>query len=134
MSARPAVEVHGLRTLRRTLKAAGQSLDKDFKDVHAQVAATVVAAAVPMTPVGPDAAGHVRDDVRGTGQAAAAVIRAGRASRPYAGRLHYGDPDGGYPANPWLLNAMYATQDRWMTDYQRGLEQILYTIKGDPGP
>lgn len=134
MSRRPAVEVEGLRTLRRTLKAAGQSLDTEFKAAHAAVANTVAAAARPNTPVGPDVAGHLRDDVRGTGQAAAAVIRAGRAARPYAGRVHYGDPDGGFPAQPWLLNAMYATQDRWMSDYRRALEDIIDQVQGAPGP
>jgi hypothetical protein len=134
MSRRPVVEVEGLRALRRSLKAAGQSLDKEFKDVHAAVARVVVVAAIPRTPVGPDSGGHIRDDVRGTGQAAAAVVRAGRSSRPYGGILHYGDPHRGIKAQPWLYDAAVATRDVWLALYERGLTKIIDKVEGAPGP
>jgi hypothetical protein len=137
MSRRPVVEVGGLRTLRRTLKAAGQSLDHDFKSVHKEVADIVAAAARRTSPVGPAAGGHIRDDIRAAGQSAAAVVRAGRAALPYAGPLHWGWPAGAahhQKAQPWILDAAAATQSHWLPVYARGLEKIIDDIKGAPGP
>jgi HK97 gp10 family phage protein len=132
--ARPVVEVHGLRTLRRTLKAAGQSLDTDFKKVHADVADIVVVAARATAPVGPPEKGHIADSIRGSGQSAAAVIRVGRAALPYAGIVHYGDPHRKHKAQPFLLDAMYGTRERWLGVYTQGLEKIIDKIEGAPGP
>jgi hypothetical protein len=134
MSRRPVVEVHGLRTLRRTLKAAGRSLDTDFKAVHKQVAEVVIRAARPRTPIGPDAGGHMRDDMRAAGQSAAAVVRVGRVSMPYPGVISWGWPKRHIKAQPWIYDAAAASQDEWLGIYTAGLDQILDKIEGAPGP
>jgi hypothetical protein len=131
---RPVVEVQGLRTLRRTLKEAGHSLDHEFRDAHKAVADIVVRAARPRTPVGPDAGGHMRDDIRGAGQAAAAVVRVGRASRPYPGVIHWGWPARHIPAQPWLYDAAVASQQQWTGTYLSALEKIIDAVEGTPGP
>ena len=130
MSRGPAVEVEGLRTLRRTLKAAGVSL-QDLKEAHAAVAAVVVRNAMPDAP---RRTGALALSTRGSGQAGAAVVRAGRASVPYAGPIHWGWPKRHIKAQPWLYEAAQDSQDQWTGLYLRALQHIIDTIEGAPGP
>jgi hypothetical protein len=127
---RAALKVEGLRTLRKTLKEAGVGLE-DLKAAHAQVAAVVVASALPRVPV--DTA-RLRNSVRGAGQAGAAVVRAGRASVPYAGPIHWGSPSRGIPANPFLWDAIQASRDEWTGLYLHHLQDLIDHIEGAPGP
>jgi hypothetical protein len=126
----PAVEVEGLRTLRRTLKAAGLSV-QDLKDAHADVAALVVRAAAPNAP---RRTGALAASTRGSGTQGAAVVRAGRASVPYAGPIHWGWPSRHIAAQPWLWNAAVNSREQWVGTYLHALEQIIDKIEGAPGP
>lgn len=130
MSRRPAVEVHGLRTLRRTLKAAGVSL-QDLKDAHAQVAALVVRAA---SPDAPRRTGALASSTRGAGTQGGAIVRAGRASVPYANPIHWGWDKRHIKAQPWIYEAAVDSQDQWTGLYLRTLQQIIDDIEGAPGP
>lgn len=130
MARRPAVEVDGLRTLQRTLKRAGVSL-QDLKDAHAEVAALVVRAAEPGAP---RRTGALAGSTRGSGTQAAAIVRAGRAAVPYAGPIHWGWPRRGIKAQPWLYEAAVRSQDEWTGTYLAALEQIIDSIEGVPGP
>jgi hypothetical protein len=133
VAGRPAVEVEGLRTLRRELKAAGVSL-QDLKDAHNAVAQTVVRAAH-FTPKNPArSTGALAASVRGTGQATAAVVRAGRATGPDAGAIHWGWPNRHITAQPFLWNAIADTQNQWTGEYLRALQTIIDKIEGAPGP
>jgi hypothetical protein len=126
----PALQVDGLRTLRRTLKAAGVSL-QDLKDAHAQVANLVVRAA---EPAAPRRSGALAATMRGSGTQAAAVVRAGRASVPYAGPIHWGWPARHIKAQPWIYDAAQNSQDQWTGLYLAALEKIIDGIEGAPGP
>lgn len=126
----PALEVEGLRTLRRTLKAAGVSLS-DLKDAHAQVANLVVRAA---SPAAPRRSGALAASTRGSGTQAAAIVRAGRSSVPYAGPVHWGWRVRHIAAQPWLYEAAVDSQDQWTGLYLSALEKIIDTIEGAPGP
>jgi hypothetical protein len=126
----PAVKVEGLRNLQRTLKAAGVSL-QDLKDEHARVAAIVVRAAAPRAPV---RTGRLLASTRGAGTQSAAIVRAGRASVPYAGPIHWGWPARHIKAQPWLYDAAVASQDEWTGEYLSALEHIIEQVEGAPGP
>lgn len=126
----PALEVQGLRTLRASLKAAGVSL-QDLKDAHAAVAQTVIAAAAPSAP---HRTGALAASVRGSGTQSTAVVRAGRASVPYAGAIHWGWPSRHIKARPWLWNAAIRSADEWTGQYLRALQKIIDDIEGAPGP
>jgi hypothetical protein len=127
---RPAVEVDGLRTLRRDLKKAGVSL-QDLKEAHAAVAQQVVRAAAPRAP---HRTGRLAASTRGSGQAGAAVVRAGRASVPYANPIHWGWGDRHIKAQPWIYDAAVDSQDQWTGTYLRALQKIIDDIEGAPGP
>jgi hypothetical protein len=126
----PAVQVDGLRTLRRTLKAAGADLD-DLKAAHAAVAARVVRAALPNVP---RRSGALAASVRGSGQAGAAVVRAGRAAVPYAGPIHWGWPARHIKARPFLWDAIADTETQWLGTYRTALDHLIDSIEGAPGP
>lgn len=132
MSGRPAVglEVEGLRTLRRSLKAAGLSL-ADLKQAHNEVAQLVVRAA---SPSAPHRTGALVATTRGSGTQSAAVVRAGRSSVPYAGPVHWGWPSHHIVAQPWIYNAAVRSRDQWTGTYLRALEHIIDKIEGAPGP
>lgn len=130
MTRRPPVEVDGLRNLRRTLTAAGVSL-QDLKDAHAEVARVVVRAAEPHTP---RRTGALAASLRGSGTQTAAVARAGRAAVPYAGPIHWGWPRRHIKAQPWIYDAAVASQDQWTGTYLSALEHIIDSIEGTPGP
>lgn len=124
------VEVDGLRTLRRDLKAAGLSVE-DLKDAHAEVAQLVVRAAAPNAP---RRTGALAATSRGSGTQGAAVVRAGRAAVPYAGPVHWGWPSRHIVAQPWIYDAAVRSQQQWTGAYLRALEHIIGKIEGAPGP
>jgi hypothetical protein len=130
MTRRPAVEVQGLRTLRRELKRAGASM-QDLKDAHNDVAQHVVRAAAPGAP---RRTGRLAGTQRGCGTQSAAVVRAGGAATPYAGPIHWGWPARHVKAQPWLYDAATRTQDTWTGIYLSALEKIIDKIQGAPGP
>jgi hypothetical protein len=130
MSRGPAVQVQGARTLRRTLKAAGLDVT-DLKAAHKAVADLVASRARPATP---HRTGALAGSVRTSGTASAAIVRAGRASVPYAGPIHWGWPSRHIPAQPWIADAAAATQPGWEALYLTALTHIIDTIEGAPGP
>lgn len=127
---RPAVEVEGLRTLRRTLKAAGVSLE-DLKEAHAEVAKLVVRAAAPGAP---RRTGRLAASTRGAGVAGGAVVRAGKASLPYANAIHWGWRAHHIKAQPWIYDAAENSKDQWTGLYLRALQKIINDVEGEPGP
>jgi hypothetical protein len=135
---RAALKVEGLRTLRRTLKEAGIGLE-DLRAAHAEVAQTVVRSALPRVPVysGTRAAvrpGALRESIRGSGTQGAAIVRAGKASVPYAGPIHWGWPSHHIKPNPFLWDAIQASRDQWTGLYLHHLQELIDHIEGAPGP
>lgn len=138
MSRRPAVEVEGLRQLRRTLKAAGVSL-QDLKDEHRKVAEFVAQASGPRAPRsargsnrGPS--GTLAATVRGSGTQTGAIVRVGRAAAPHAGPVYWGHPARHIVANQWVHETAADTQEQWARQYLAALENIIGKIEGAPGP
>jgi hypothetical protein len=130
--------VEGLRTLRRTLKAAGVSLD-DLKAEHKRVADFVVRAGAPQAPRsargsnrGPS--GTLAASARGTGPQSGAVVRVGRAAVRHAGPVYWGHPARGIRPNRWIHEAAQRTQDQWAGMYLSALEKIIDAVEGAPGP
>lgn len=121
---RPTFEVQGGRQLRRTLKAAGVDLN-DLKAAHAE-AARIAEQAVKA----PRRSGRLAGSVRSAGTKTAGILRAGRASVPYAGVIHWGWPRRGIPARPFLSEAAQSSEPRWLPVYQRHVDKALDQVKG----
>lgn len=128
MGRKPPVEVEGLRNLRRTIKAAGMSLD-DLKAAHKQVADTVVHRAAERAP---RKTGKLAGTLRGSGTAGAAIVRAGGARTPYAGPIHWGWPRRHIKAQPFIYNAAGELHDPIARMYLAALQDIIADIEGVP--
>jgi hypothetical protein len=129
-SRRAVLGVDGLNGLKRTMKAAGVDV-ADLKAAHAQIAQLVVTRALPNAP---RRTGALAASVRGSGQAGAAVVRAGRAAVPYANPIHWGWPSRHIKAQPFLYDAIADSADAIEGQYLAHLQTIIDSIEGAPGP
>jgi phage gpG-like protein len=120
------IQVKGARELRRTLKRAGVSIE-DLKDANAAAGSIVVAAG---RTTAPRRSGRLAGSIRASRAAASATVRAGGASVPYAGVIHWGWPGHHISARPWLSEAATSTESAWLAAYEAGVEKVLATIKG----
>lgn len=127
------LRVDGARELRASLKRAGRDV-QDLKDAHKKVADLVADRARPDAPVGPESGGHIKDTVRTSGTASAAIIRVGRARMPYAGPIHWGHKARGIAAQPWIYDAAKDTSDRWVDVYTDAVQTILDSVEGTTTP
>lgn len=128
MAARAGITVEGGRALRSTLRKAQPELLTEIKDAHAQVGVFVAGAAKPRTPVG--LTGRLAGTVRGAGTKTAAIIRAGRATVPYAGVRHFGWPARNIEPHPWLTDTAQDTEPAWTPIYGAAVQRVLDTIRG----
>lgn len=123
------LRVEGLNNMRRTLKRAGVEV-QGLKEAHAAAAQVVANRAAPNTP---QRTGRLAGSLRPAGQVGMAVVRAGRASVPYAGAIHWGWPARGISAQPWIYDAAQDSRDQWENEYRKELEKIIDKIEGVPG-
>jgi hypothetical protein len=129
-SAKPALQVQGAATLRRTLKAAGVGV-QDLKVAHAEVAALVVRVA---HPTAPRLTGALDRSTRSSGTQSAAIVRAGSARLVYGPPIHWGWPGRNIKAQPWIQDAAERSEPTWAGLYLHALDAIINTIEGAPGP
>lgn len=128
------LRVDGARELRASLKEAGRGV-QDLKDAHRKVADVVAQEARPYAPVGPPEGGHIKDTVRTSGTASAAIVRIGRARNPYGGPIHWGWRDHGIKPNPWVYDAAKRTAPEWFDIYATAVQKIIdETVEGTPTP
>jgi hypothetical protein len=132
----PAVEVQGLKALRKTLKAAGVDL-ADLKAEHKRVADFVARASAPRAPRSPAGSnrgpsGTLAASVRGAGLQTGAVVRLGRASVPHAGPIYWGHPARHITGRQWIHETADSTSDQWTGLYLAALEDIIRQVEGAP--
>lgn len=125
MVGRPALEVDGARQLRRALKDAGLSV-QDLKDAHATIAQDVARVSDAKAP---RRTGALASSVRPAGTASASIVRAGRASLPYAGPIHWGWPARNITAQPWIAETAEDREPQAETVLLTALEAIIATIE-----
>lgn len=121
MRAGKAVEVEGAAQLRRNLKAAGAEL-ADLRAAHAAVAGYVAGRAMPAAP---HLTGRLAASVRPGAQQGAALVRAGRASVPYAGPIHWGWERRNIEAQPWLWDTVLGEQAAIVDRYETAIQSLL---------
>jgi phage gpG-like protein len=118
------VTVQGARELRGAMRKAGLDMG-EMKAVHARVGLLVAQSTTP-----PRRSGRLAASIRSTGQAGAAVVRAGGAKVPYAGVIEYGWPSRNISAQPYLRTAAHRTEPRWAPMYLAEVQAILDRIGG----
>jgi len=123
---RPLVRVDGARQLRATMKAAGADLS-DLNAVNKRTASLVSAEAVGRSP---RRSGALAATVRPAGTRTAAIVRAGRASVPYANVIEFGWPARGIEAQPFVFEAAQAKEPQWTAFYEGEIAKIVDRVRG----
>lgn len=115
------VRITGLRKTLRAFEAAGVGA-QSMKDLMHAIGLIVVGAARPDTPV---LSGALAGTLRAGRGKTKAVVRAGRASVPYAGVQHYGWPARGITAKPFLTQAVQSTRSQTFAALDEGIGDLL---------
>lgn len=126
--AKPVLQVDGARELRRQLKAAGDDLS-DLKAANKEAAQIVELSSVALAPV---TTGALMSSIRSSGTKTAGIVRAGRASLPYAGPIHWGWPKRNIKAQPFMLDAAHQSEPRWVEAYSELVDKALTKVRGKP--
>ena len=119
-------QIAGLKTLVRTLRAAGDDLG-DLKDANAkaaQLVATAAAAAAPRR------TGRLASTGRGNRAAGKAEIIFGGARARYAPVIHWGWPKRRIPADEFASHAAQRTEPQWIEFYAADIQNIVDSITG----
>ncbi|WP_445340852.1 HK97 gp10 family phage protein [Bifidobacterium sp. ESL0820] len=126
MTSRSLIEVKGSAQLARSLRKAGADA-KDLKAVNRKAASLVVPAAQGQAPV---KSGRLTKTIRAGATQKAGIIRAGRASVPYAGPIHWGWPGHHIKPHPYLADAAKATEPAWVNLYENEIKRIIEQVQG----
>lgn len=118
---RPDLKVEGARELRKALKRVEGGV-ADLKAVHAEAAKIVETDAKRIVP---KRTGRLEGSIRSSGQASQGVVRAGRASLPYAGVIHFGWPAHNISPQPFLYDAVDARHDEVIDTYRDRVNQLI---------
>lgn len=126
MAKRSAVEIKGSAQLARTLRKAGADA-KDLRAVNRKAAEVVVPAGRGLVPV---KSGKLSASIRAGATQKAGVIRAGKASVPYAGPIHWGWPGHHIKPHTFLVDAAKSTEPTWVELYNEEITRIIEQVQG----
>lgn len=102
-------------------------LNDEMKQIHQELARDVLRLAEPNVPV---RSGALKGSLRASGTVRDAIGRAGKASVPYAGPIHYGWKARNIKPQPFLTDAAERLE-RDITDrYDREVAQMLDKVIG----
>lgn len=124
--AKPHIEVEGRAELVRTMRQAGVDLS-DLNRANRAAAEIVAPESAARTP---RRTGRLAATVRPAGTRTAAIVRVGSRSVPYAGPIIFGWTAHNIEPNPGPVEALEATESRWLPEYERAIDAILAKIKG----
>jgi len=85
-----AVQIEGLKQLRKALKEADAALTKELRNKLRDVAKLAETAIRQRVPYGPNVGGHWRQDIKAGTSGASAYVTWGKSARPYAPWLEFG--------------------------------------------
>lgn len=114
-----AVEVHGLRELRRDLRAIDRTLPRELsKDMKAAAEGTVLPAAKQQAP---RRTGRLADSLKVSVRATSVAIR---SPLPYAQPIHWGWPRRNIRANPFIERAIEEKGEALVDALGDGIEEL----------
>lgn len=126
MARKPRVQIVGAKKLRKELKRAGFDM-RNLREPHMESARVVAYAGKPDTPRD---TGALAATVRPAGTQTMGIVRAGKASVPYANPIHWGWPDRNITAQPWLSEAAERTEPTWLQIFLDYLNEVLSRVEG----
>lgn len=120
------IRVTGARELRKALRDAPDEFTAQLKLAYRSSGAIVTTRARSEAPVD---TGDLRDSVRTLGGKTKAVVAAGKGkTKDYAGRIHFGDPNPGIEANPFIHEALEREWDRVYAYFEEAVDAVVATV------
>lgn len=123
-------EIEGLRELQRDLRKLGDDAKKEMKPAHLKSAEIVVMGAKRYVPY---RTGKLADSIRAMARQTAGVVRAGSASVPYAGPIHFGWPARFIKPQPFIYDALDERRDEIVNIYAERMGQLINKYDLGPG-
>lgn len=116
------IQVTGLKELGAACKKVDTGLPKEVAKINGEAAAALVPAARALAP---KLTGRLAGSIRASATARAGVVRAGSASVPYAGPIHWGWPRHHISPHPFLVDALQDNVDKIVAKYDDDLQRFL---------
>lgn len=123
-------DILGLREVQRDLRKLGDDTKTELKDTHKAAAEIVVLGAKRLVPY---RTGRLADSIRALATNTSGKVRAGSASVPYAGPIHFGWPARRIAPQPFIYDAMDARVDEIRGLYDQRIEELIrkYDLSSD---
>lgn len=115
-------EIVGLREVQRDLRKLGDDTKTEMKETHKQAAEIVVLGAKRLVPY---RTGALAASIRALATQSSGRVRAGSASVPYAGPIHFGWPSRGIAPNPFIYDAVDSRVDDIRGLYAERIDQLI---------
>ena len=127
MAGTVGVKVEGAANLKRTLLAAGLSLE-DLKATNQRVEERLVPLMVAAAPRGKT--GNLIRSIRGSGTKDAAISRSGSKAVPYARPIHWGWAARHIRPQRFMWDVIQNYRELWEAMYENECERVLDRVKG----
>lgn len=115
-------DVVGLREVQRDLKKLGDDFKTEMKDTHKAAAEVVVLGAKRLVPY---RTGALANSIRALASNTSGRVRAGSASVPYAGPIHFGWPARRIAPQPFIYDAMDQRVDEIRGLYDQRINELI---------
>lgn len=115
-------EVLGLREVQRDLRRLSDDTKEDMKETHLAAAEVVVLGAKRYVPY---RTGRLAESIRALASKSSGRVRAGSASVPYAGPIHFGWPARRIKPQPFIYDAMDERVDVIRSLYDQRIEELI---------
>lgn len=115
-------EIDGLKELQRDLRKLGDDAKKEMKPAHLKAAELVIMGAKRYVPF---RTGALLNSLKPFARQTAGVVRAGNASVPYAGPIHFGWPTRHIKPQPFLYSAVDERRNEIATIYAERMGELI---------
>ena len=115
-------EILGLREVQRDLNKLGDDTKNEMKDTHKAAAEVVVMGAKRLVPY---RTGALAASIRALATKSSGRVRAGSASVPYAGPIHFGWPARAIKPNPFIYDALDDRRDDIRELYEERIDELI---------
>jgi hypothetical protein len=115
-------EILGLREVQRDLNKLGDDTKNEMKDTHKEAAEVVVMGAKRLVPY---RTGALAASIRALATKSSGRVRAGSASVPYAGPIHFGWPARRIAPNPFIYDALDDRRDDIREIYEERIDELI---------
>jgi hypothetical protein len=115
-------DVVGLREVQRDLRKLGDDTKTEMKDTHKAAAEVVVLGAKRLVPY---RTGALANSIRALASNTSGRVRAGSASVPYAGPIHFGWPARRIAPQPFIYDAMDQRVDEIRGLYDQRINELI---------